>query len=138
MQHKLCHVHSYGYGSKNRYQNETLVSGNMDQNLRNPSSFLLSHCHIHVDVTCLRFHVVFLKRGQPTKMAVLPLLSLSRQHNKTGTRSKIGTRALHVPCKPSFQLLRVWRGQQAGVHPHLRLCLNGRTLKMHGFPLISC
>ena len=27
-----------GYGSKNRYQNGTLVSANLDQNLRNPSS----------------------------------------------------------------------------------------------------
>ena len=32
-----------GCGSKNRYQNGTLVSGNMDQNLRNPSCLILSH-----------------------------------------------------------------------------------------------
>ena len=32
----------YGCGSKNRYQNGTLVSGNMYQNLRNPSS----HTHM--------------------------------------------------------------------------------------------
>ena len=37
----------YGHGSKKRCQNGTLVSGNMDQNLRNPSSLILSHCHIH-------------------------------------------------------------------------------------------
>ena len=35
-----------GYGSKNRYQNGTLISGNMDQHLRNPSSLILSHCQI--------------------------------------------------------------------------------------------
>ena len=33
----------YGCGSKNRYQNGTLVSGNMDQNPRNPSWSILSH-----------------------------------------------------------------------------------------------
>ena len=32
-----------GCGSKNRCQNGTLVSGNMDQNLRNPSCLFLSH-----------------------------------------------------------------------------------------------
>ena len=37
---------TYGCGSKNRYQNGTLVSGNMDQNLRNPSCSILSHTHI--------------------------------------------------------------------------------------------
>ena len=36
----------YGCGSKNRYQNGTLVSGNMDQNLRNPYCFILSHTHM--------------------------------------------------------------------------------------------
>ena len=36
-----------GRGSKNRYQNGTLVSGNMDQNLRNPSCFILSHTHVY-------------------------------------------------------------------------------------------
>ena len=36
----------HGCGSKNRYQNETLVSGNMDQNLRNPSCLILSHTQI--------------------------------------------------------------------------------------------
>ena len=38
-------VPSFGCGSKNRYQNGTLVSGNMDQHLRNPSSFIVSHTH---------------------------------------------------------------------------------------------
>ena len=36
----------YGCGSKNRYQNGTLVSGNMDQNLRSPSCLILSHTHM--------------------------------------------------------------------------------------------
>ena len=36
----------YGCGSKNRYQNGTLVSGNMDQNLHNPSCLILTHSHI--------------------------------------------------------------------------------------------
>ena len=31
---------------KNRYQNGTLVSGNMDQNPRNTSCLILSHTHI--------------------------------------------------------------------------------------------
>ena len=31
---------------KKRYQTGTLVSGNMDQNLRNPSCLILSHTHI--------------------------------------------------------------------------------------------
>ena len=39
---------TYGYGSKNRYQSRTLASGNMDQNLRNPSPLILSHCHMGV------------------------------------------------------------------------------------------
>ena len=34
-------------GSKNQYQNGTLVSGNMDQNLRNPSCLILSHTHLN-------------------------------------------------------------------------------------------
>ena len=33
----------FGCGSKKRYQNGTLVSGNMDQNPRNPSCLILSH-----------------------------------------------------------------------------------------------
>ena len=33
---------------KNPYQNGMLVSGNIDQNLRNPSSLILSHCHMIV------------------------------------------------------------------------------------------
>ena len=37
----------YGCGSKNRYQNGTLVSGNMDQNLRNSSCLIMSHTHIY-------------------------------------------------------------------------------------------
>ena len=36
---------SFGSGSKNRYQNGTLLSGNMDQNLRNPPCSILSHTH---------------------------------------------------------------------------------------------
>ena len=36
----------YGCGSKNRYQNGTLASGNMDHNLRNPSCLILSHTHM--------------------------------------------------------------------------------------------
>ena len=34
-----------GCGSKKRYQNRTLVSGNMDQDLRSPSCLILSHTH---------------------------------------------------------------------------------------------
>ena len=33
-------------GSKNRYQNGTLVSENMDPNLQNPSCLILSHSHL--------------------------------------------------------------------------------------------
>ena len=33
---------------KKRYQNGTLVSGNMDQNLRNPSCLILSHTRIYL------------------------------------------------------------------------------------------
>ena len=33
-------IYLSGCGSKNRYQNGTLASGNMDQNLRNPSSLI--------------------------------------------------------------------------------------------------
>ena len=35
-----------GCGSRNRYQNGTLASGNMDQNLRNPSCLILSHAQV--------------------------------------------------------------------------------------------
>ena len=41
-----CHLGTCGCGSKNRYQNGTLLSGNMDQNPRNPSSLILSHSHV--------------------------------------------------------------------------------------------
>ena len=37
-----------GCGSKNRYQNGTLVSGNMDQTLRNPSCLILSNIHTYI------------------------------------------------------------------------------------------
>ena len=40
------HRKPYGSGSKNRYQNGTLVSGNMDQNLRTPPCLILSHSHM--------------------------------------------------------------------------------------------
>ena len=33
---------------KNRCQNGTLVSGNVDQNLRNPSCLILSHSHLNI------------------------------------------------------------------------------------------
>ena len=36
----------FGCGSKNRYQNGTLASGTMDQNLRNPSCLIWSHSHL--------------------------------------------------------------------------------------------
>ena len=36
----------FGCGSKNRYQNGTLVSGNMDQTLSNPPCLILSHGHL--------------------------------------------------------------------------------------------
>ena len=39
-------VSTYGWGSKNRYQHDTLASGNMDQTLRNPSSLIWSHSHM--------------------------------------------------------------------------------------------
>ena len=35
----------YGSGSKIATQNGTLVSGNMDQNLRSPASLILTHTH---------------------------------------------------------------------------------------------
>ena len=35
-----------GWGSKTLSQTGTLVSGNMDQNLRNPSCLILSHTHV--------------------------------------------------------------------------------------------
>ena len=38
----------YGRCSKKRYQNGTLVSGSMDQNLRNPSCLIFSHTHMEV------------------------------------------------------------------------------------------
>ena len=37
---------THGCGSRNRCQNGTLVSGNMDQNLRNPPCVILSHTHM--------------------------------------------------------------------------------------------
>ena len=40
------HTHACGCGSKNRYLNGTLVSGHIDQNLRNPSCLILSHTHV--------------------------------------------------------------------------------------------
>ena len=43
-----------GCGSKNRYQNGTLVSGNMDQNLRTPSCLILSHTQIPRDWYMIR------------------------------------------------------------------------------------
>ena len=48
-----------GCGSKNRYQNGTLVSGNMDQNLPNPFCLILSH---RESMCCLGF------RPSPSKL----------------------------------------------------------------------
>ena len=35
----------FGCGSNKRHQNGTLVSGNLDQHLRNPGFLILRHCH---------------------------------------------------------------------------------------------
>ena len=55
------HIQVYlcGCGSKNRYQNGTLVSRNMDQNLRNPSCLILSHTHVikHLNSTLAKAEV---------------------------------------------------------------------------------
>ena len=39
-------VGNMAVAQKKRYQNGTLVSGNMDQHLRNPSCLILSHTHM--------------------------------------------------------------------------------------------
>ena len=44
--------HPYGCGSKSRYQNGTLVSGNMDQNLRTPSCLISRDTHISPTSDC--------------------------------------------------------------------------------------
>ena len=51
------YMYKYGCGSKNRYQNGTLVSGNMHQNLRNPSCSILSHSHIDVSLVCTTYQL---------------------------------------------------------------------------------
>ena len=47
--------HQNGCVSKKRYQNGTLVSGNMDQSLHNPSCFILSHTQIVLRAALRRF-----------------------------------------------------------------------------------
>ena len=44
-----CKMDVSGCASKNRYQDGTLVRGNMDQNLRRPSCLILSHTHLGFD-----------------------------------------------------------------------------------------
>ena len=39
--------HLRGCGSKNQQLNGTLEDGHMDQSLRNPSGFILSHTYVH-------------------------------------------------------------------------------------------
>ena len=51
--HQLRLPETNGSGSKNRYQNGTLVRGNMDQHLRNPSCLILSHSQIECQNTAL-------------------------------------------------------------------------------------
>ena len=45
----------------NRYQNGTLVSGNMDQNLRNPSWLIVSHAHLVTQLNQLQHRLPLLK-----------------------------------------------------------------------------
>ena len=44
------HGFIYGCGSKTRYQNGTLVSGNMDQNPRFAPAIVYFFSHIHMDL----------------------------------------------------------------------------------------
>ena len=69
---EACVARSCGCGSKNRYQHGSLVSGNMDQNLRNPSCLIF--CRTHVKSCCTdpdpslsRFQT----RGQEARAGVL-------------------------------------------------------------------
>ena len=45
---------TFGCGSKTGAKNGTLVSGNIDQNLRNPSCLILSHTHLTVGIDPLQ------------------------------------------------------------------------------------
>ena len=53
--------HIHGCGSKNRYQNGILASGNMDQNLRNPFCLILSHTHTYTHIQTYMLSLGWLK-----------------------------------------------------------------------------
>ena len=86
----------YGCGSKIRYQNGTLVSGNMDQHLRNPSCLILSHTHM------------FFSRS-PSSLSVLATpLDPSRLGNQTF--SLLVTHKTRRTLHWAHQLRNVFRG----------------------------
>ena len=72
-----------GCGSKNRYQNGTLVSGNMDQNPHNPSCLILSHSQIP-------------KARKPT----WDLQFMSHGHTHASLGEIDSTSASHNSCSP--------------------------------------
>ena len=84
-------------GSKKRCQNGTLVSGNMDQNLRNPSCLILSHTQMAPDSVLPRNRL----RGE----LVEGDHSKRRSHQSHRQRQQREAPALAAPCKPR---LGVW------------------------------
>ena len=91
-----------GCGSKNRYQNGTLVTGNMDQNPRNPSSLILSHTHLGIQEgfdSCGSMFLLAL-----LEVAELQQVSDHRHHEALLFRllESPETRYLWPCCKPWF------------------------------------
>ena len=136
-------VYTNGCGSKNRYQNGTLVSGNMDQNPRNPSCLFLSHsqmtssgwfkqecglsgsrlrpgdsaCHVFGGAVICQQHDAQSQRFRQQAPQKMPLKSLQ---TKAASRSIINYRATEASCLACLACLATRMTAHKG-HCHRRI-----------------
>ena len=85
------YIYIHGCGSKNWYQNGTLVSGNMDQNLRNPSCLILSHTHIYIYMHIRR--IINLALGGCPLKTTHPVAAWSNRPTRRTPRAEVSLAA---------------------------------------------
>ena len=99
----LLDARSYGCGTKQRCQNGTLVSGNMDQNLRNPSGLILSHTHMSAQTSLSLPNLGFLLDLIATheylgkKLHTVPPSFSGVSRNEKSTSACCGEKQMAVP-----------------------------------------
>ena len=101
----------FGRGSRNRYQNGTLVCGNMDQHLRNPSCLILSRTHFTILSHTLGRRLAQLPRRSGRRIpAMVPARGLRRElqraqeHGTPGSQHGGRNLAFHPQVFPSLSL----------------------------------